>query len=264
MNGMPAAGAVAAAMSEGHMPDHSKRAFEDTVKTVLTTFGVFTGFAIKSAIDGIQFPDSASWWASLEPPKDFHLYVCLATVALLLRFIIGSAVHLNLCYVVEPRSKKPVMLFKDIAFLIVFGLLAIFMIKANDQALFPHNVEAFAKRAFLFIAVGFLWSVVDWLVRLRQTNAGEKTLFSLPWMGIDLAQLALILIVLYALQDPWWQSVWLAAGFAVALYLDMKIVLAPEKPAPPANAREEAVAAAMTTAAAAAIAAAPVPAVAAG
>jgi hypothetical protein len=50
---------------EGEMPntDHSKKAFEDTVRTILTTFGVFTGFAIKSAIDGINFPASPSWWA---------------------------------------------------------------------------------------------------------------------------------------------------------------------------------------------------------
>jgi hypothetical protein len=86
--------------------DHSAKAFDYTIKTILTTFGVFTGFAIKSAIDGIVFPTSPSWFAFLDVLNDFHLYICIATVALLLRFIIGSAVHLNLCYVVEPRSVK--------------------------------------------------------------------------------------------------------------------------------------------------------------
>ena len=206
--------------------DHSKKAFEDTVRTILTTFGVFTGFAIKSAIDGINFPTSPSWWAFLSTLGDFHLFVCIATVALLLRFIVGSAVHLNLCYVVEPRSKKPVMLFKDLAFLVIFGLCAVYMIKAGD-------VPTFAKRAFLFIFVGLIWSAVDGLVRSRETDPGEKTLFSGPWIGIDIFQLGLILFVLFVFHDAWWQSFLLAVGFAFALYGDMNIVLKAEKPAPP-------------------------------
>jgi hypothetical protein len=205
--------------------DHSKRAFEDTVKTVLTTFGVFTGFVIKAAIDQIEFPPSKSWWDTLDLLKDPHLFVCIATVALLLRFIIGSAVHLNLCYVVEPRSVKPVMLFKDVAFLIVFGLLAVFMIKAGD------NVVSFATRAAVFISIGLLWSIVDAFVRRGQTG-GEQSLFSGEWIGIDLAQLVAIAIVLWLVHDKWWQAFVLAIGFAVALLWDMKIVLAARKPAP--------------------------------
>lgn len=223
---------------EVRLKDHSKKAFEDTVRTILTTFGVFTGFAIKSAIDGINFPNSASWWAFLDVVADFHLFVCIATVALLLRFIVGSAVHLNLCYAVEPRSVMPVMLFKDLAFLIVFGLLAIFMIKANDPALKPYNVIGFATRASLFVAAGLLWSLVDALVRAGQTSDGEKTLFSGRWIGIDLAQLAWIQIILYLTANSWSQSFWLAVGFVVALYLDMKVVLAAKKPAPEEAAEE--------------------------
>lgn len=203
--------------------DHSKKAFEDSVRTILTTFGVFTGFAIKSAIDGIQFPTSPSWSAFLDVLDDSHLFVCIATVALLLRFILGSAVHLNLCYVVEPRSVKPVMLFKDLAFLIVFGLLAVFMIKAGD------DLSAFAKRASGFILVGLAWSAVDALARIGQTG-GEKSLFSGKWIVIDVVQLALIWLVRYAVQNDWWQAFWLAAVFAIALYLDMRVVLGAKKP----------------------------------
>jgi hypothetical protein len=208
--------------------DHSKRAFEDTVRTILTTFGVFTGFVIKSAIDGIKFPPSQSWWDALDVVKDSHLFVCLATIALLLRFIIGSAVHLNLCYVVEPRSVKPVMLFKDLAFLIVFGLLAVFMIKAGD------NVASFATRAFVFVLIGLLWSLVDAFVRQGQTG-GEQSLFSRMWIKIDAGQLVLILIVYYLIPADydWSQAFVLAVGFAVALYMDMKVVLAAKKPAVP-------------------------------
>ena len=211
--------------------DYSQKAFEDTVKTILTTFGVFTGFAIKSAIDGINFPSSPSWWAFLAVLNDFHLFICIATVALLLRFIVGSAVHLNLCYVAEPRSVKPIMLFKDLAFLIVFGLLAIYMIKANDPALQPNNVAAFATRASQFIFVGLIWSALDALVRAGQTG-GERTLFSGWWILIDVVQLGLIWGVLHWANDAWWQSLWLAGGFTFALYLDMKVVLDAKKLAP--------------------------------
>jgi hypothetical protein len=213
------------------MTDQSKKAFEDSVRAILTTFGVFTGFAIKSAIDAVLVqpspapPPSPSWLAFLDLLKDF--YIAVATIALLLRYIIGSAVHLNLCYVVEPRSKMPVMLFKDLAFLIIFGLIAVFMIKAGD------DVAAFSKRAFVFVATGLVWSIVDWLLRLGQTESGEKTLFSAAWSAIDVLQLGLILFVLYGacIHDPWWQAFWLAFGFLLALYLDMKVVLGAKKPA---------------------------------
>jgi hypothetical protein len=124
------------------------------------------------------------------------------------------------------------MLFKDLAFLVVFGLLAIYMIKANDVAMKPNNVAGFATRAFLFIVIASVWSAVDWAARSRQTEPGEKSLFSGVWMLIDFAQLALIWAVLHCVNDTWWQSVCLAAGFTLALYLDMKVVLGAKKAAP--------------------------------
>src|SRR6266478_4238209 len=125
------------------MVDHSKKAFEDAVRVILTTFGVFTGFAIKTTLEAINFPHSASWLAFLGVLSDFRFFLCIAMVALLLRFIIGSAIHLNLCYVVEPRSKMPLMLFKDVAFLIAFGLIAVFVIN-NMKTI---DVLTFATRA---------------------------------------------------------------------------------------------------------------------
>jgi hypothetical protein len=209
--------------------DRSKEAFDTAVRAIVTTFGVFTGFVIKAAIDAISFPPSETWRDTLDRLRELwndpHLFLCLATVALLLRFIIGSAVHLNLCYVVEPRSKMPVMLFKDVAFLIVFGLLAVFMVKAGKE------VASFALRAAVFIAVGLLWSAVDAVVRCGRT-AGEKSLFSGKWMLIDVLQLAVIGLVIFGLGSEWWQAAVLAGGFAGALYLDMRLVLNARKADP--------------------------------
>ncbi len=210
--------------------DNSKLAFEHSVRAILTTFGVFTGFVIKAAIDGITFPPAVSWMDTWDRLKDLladpHLYVCLATIALLLRFIIGSGVHLNLCYVTEPRSKDPRMLLKDLAFLIVFGLLAIFMVKAGD------NVMSFASRAGVFISVGLFWSVLDWFLR-RGAGAGEQSLFSGPWIKIDIGQLALVVLVIFAVPLTTFgeltQALLLAIGFGYALYLDVRVVLLPKQ-----------------------------------
>jgi hypothetical protein len=212
------------------LKDHSKRAFEDSVRTILTTFGVFTGFAIKSAIDGIHFPPSKSWGDALEALWDPQLFVCLATIALLLRFIIGSAVHLNLCYVVEPRSTKRIMLFKDLAFLIAFGLAAIFMIKAGDK------LAAYSTRAFIFVLVGMIWSGVDAVTRKGETE-GEQSLFSGYWVVIDFAQLIWILfaycLIYYVFASDLTSAILLAVGFWIALCADMMVVLSAKKPYPP-------------------------------
>ncbi len=213
--------------------DNSKVAFENCVKAILTTFGVFTGFVIKAAIDGVTFPPSDSWWDTWDRLKELlvdpHLYVCLATIALLLRFIIGSSVHLNLCYVIEPRSRNPRMLVKDLAFLIVFGLLAIFMVKAGN------NVPSFASRAGVFISVGLVWSALDAWLRSGEA-VGEQSLFSKPWIIIDLFQLGLVVAVIFLAPatavGELVQAGLLAIGFGVALYWDMKVVLQ-AKPLPP-------------------------------
>lgn len=204
----------------------SKRAFEDAVRVIVTTFGVFTGVVIKSAIEKIEFPESSSLLAIFQILTNWHLYICLATVALLLRFIIGSAVHLNLCYVVEPRSKMPVMLFKDIAFLIVFGLIAVSMV--NAAGVKATDASGFATRAAWFIAAGILWSVVDGVGRMGRDGA-EKTLASPWWITIDVFQLVLGVGVFLVTKDPLWQSMALALIFWVALYLDMRTVLLPRR-----------------------------------
>jgi hypothetical protein len=220
MSGENAAEAAARAEAE-KKEAQSKKAFEDAVRVILTTFGVFTGVVIKSAIEKLHLPESSSLLAIFQILTNFHVFICLATVALLLRFIIGSAVHLNLCYVTEPRSKMPIMLFKDVAFLIVFGLIAVSMINAND-------VAGFAIRATWFIAAGILWSVVDRLGRIGR-GGGEKSLASPSWVMIDIAQLVFGGVVFLVISDPLWRSMGLALIFALALYLDMRTVLLPGK-----------------------------------
>ena len=213
----------AAAKDFAKIDAQSKKSFEDAIRAILTTFGVFTGFAIKAAIDEIDFPASTSTSAVFELLTNSDVFICIAIVALLLRFIIGSAVHLNLCYVTEPRSKRPIMLFKDVIFLILFGLAAVFLIEAKD-------VLEFAWRAACFILIGTLWSVVDAVVRYRG-ESGEKSLFSGWWFMIDMGQLGATWLVFRVSHDPLWQSILMAIVFSVALYGDMWVLLRPKKAA---------------------------------
>lgn len=90
---------------------------------------------------------------------DWHWWGIFALVALLLRYIIGSAIHLNYIYGgEEPRSISVFLLFKDLLFLVFFGVLAFYIIEAPDG---PN----FIRRAMLFVLAGFTWSIIDYFAR---------------------------------------------------------------------------------------------------
>jgi hypothetical protein len=205
----------------------SDNAFDNAVRAILTTFGVFTGFAIKTAFDitRIKLPDvSPSWFGFLKLLCDVNVFTGIAVIALLLRFILGSAVHLNLVYASHPRDKRFVMLFKDLGFLVVFGLFAVLMIEAQ-------SVAEFGIRASWFIAVGTIWSLVDLAIRKSRFAGPAKTSFSGSWMGIDAAQLVLILGVSCLGDHDLARSIILAVGFTLALLGDMWVILPEEKAA---------------------------------
>jgi hypothetical protein len=198
----------------------SDLAFDSAVRAIITTFGVFTGIAIKAAFDvtRIKLPDvSQSWFAFLNLFCDVNLFTSIAVIALLLRYILGSAVHLNVVYALDPRDKNFVMLFKDLGFLVVFGLFAVLMIEAK-------GVAEFGMRASWFVAVGTAWSLLDLAIRGFRP-AAVKTSFSIRWMVIDGLQLALILVVLYLVTHDLLQSILLAVGFSLALLGDMWVIL---------------------------------------
>jgi hypothetical protein len=78
--------------------------FENVVKVVLSTFAVFVGFTFNEYLRKITIGDFGHW--------QFWSFIALA--ALLLRYIIGSSVHLNYVYVQKigaapaqrPRSRS--------------------------------------------------------------------------------------------------------------------------------------------------------------
>lgn len=139
--------------------------FDDAIRVILATFTVFTGLTLTRFLA----PPDKIVGNNLAPIKippieidaihGWRWWAFFALVALLLRYIIGSAIHLNYVYGGDaPRSSSIAMLFKDLIFLVLFGMLAFYIIDAND-------VEHFVTRAMLFVLAGFIWSIGDYMVR---------------------------------------------------------------------------------------------------
>jgi len=127
--------------------------FDDVVKVILATFTVFTGLTLT------RFLTANPTMVDLGDLGNWHWWGFFALVALLLRYIIGSAIHLNRTYVGDPpRSTHVALLFKDLMFLVFFGMLALYIMEATQPG-------DFARRAMLFVLAGFTWSILDYLIR---------------------------------------------------------------------------------------------------
>jgi hypothetical protein len=140
--------------------------FERTVTVILTTFAAFTGFTINGYLSIIDIGNLADW----------RWWGFFSLVALLLRYIFGSAIHLNSVYVGKsltgpaggwfitrgaPQSQLTGLLFKDLVFLVLFGMLAIYI----EQAAKSNDIDGFVQHSMWFLAAGFLWSVSDYFIR---------------------------------------------------------------------------------------------------
>jgi hypothetical protein len=124
--------------------------FDDAVKAILATFTVFTGLALNHFLTSLTNVDDFSQW---------NWWGAVALISLLLRYIIGSAIHLNRVYGGDaPRSHSVVLLFKDFLFLVLFGMIAVYIMEAT-------SLYDFIRRAMLFVAAGFAWSVIDYFLR---------------------------------------------------------------------------------------------------
>lgn len=127
--------------------------FDNSVKVILATFTVFTGLTLTRFLTPNPAP------VDIGDFSDWHWWGFFALVALLLRYIIGSAIHLNHTYGGDPpRSIHVFLLFKDLMFLVFFGMLALYIMEANRP-------DEFVRRAMLFVLAGFAWSIIDYLIR---------------------------------------------------------------------------------------------------
>jgi hypothetical protein len=218
--------------------------FKQIVDKSLTLFGVFTGVTLSFYIKDFLFVDKV-------PPgfTEFPLWsralIVIAVTTLLLRYIIGSAVHLNVRYVpavndvfrqksedggmefaIEERKLKSEsigLLFFDVLVLLVFGIFAVAITYALD-------FEELMWRSFYFMMVGVVWGVIAALFRDGDRDMAER------WLAIDVFQLAATLLLINLPVPPVAKAVVLAIVFVFCLFLDLCMVSRPP-PTPSAGGR---------------------------
>ena len=210
--------------------------FKQIVEKSLALFGVFTGVTLSFYIKDFLFavPDGF---------KEFPLWsrelIAAAAITLLLRYIVGSAVHLNSTYVpkvtttikpnpdgsfglVEVKEVKSASLgwlFFDVLVLVLFGVFAVFII-------YSINFNEFMYRSLLFILLGFLWSLIA--VGLRPKDRA----IAIRWLLIDGAQAAITFGLMKAQCDNLTKTIILALLYVFCLFLDFCVVSRPPPPEP--------------------------------
>ncbi len=225
--------------------DPTKRSdYKQIVEKSISLFAVFTGATLSFYIGDFLF--------AKQLPDEFMAFpfwsrACLvaAVIALLLRYIVGSAVHLNLMYVPkvtptfeevveddaagnpvrhfvlsEPNQNesKPLWrLFFDLIVLVVFGILAVSIIHAQ-------GLQGFLLLAACFVFAGFLWGALA-LFRRQDRPIAQR------WMAIDGVQAAATVLLLfsvrYGLIDKLATTAVLAVLYVFFLLIDLAVVSRP-------------------------------------
>lgn len=206
--------------------------FEQIVKAVLATFAVFTGFVLSSYIkDTLTLSEFTGWFGWTAWFRDWRVWAFFALMALMLRYIIGSAIHLTFMYVPvekskQSRSKSVIFLFKDLIFLVMFGLIAMSVSAAAHKT--GDHIDLFMERAMLFVGAGFLWSILDAALRGlwgRRWPDEKPGYFWIVWSCLDLLQLAVTYILLRSALSVLCKAELLAAIYVIFLFLDVKAAI---------------------------------------
>jgi hypothetical protein len=203
----------------------TKAPVERCIEVVLATFGALAGFAlvrfITTAPPNVPNP--------LQSQPDELTWLFFALAALLLRYMLGSAVHLYRTYVPlrDAPSTTPVLpdwwtiifFFKDLFFLVLFGLLAIKITQSID-------VPEFINRSAIFILWGLIWGLIDFGVRFIQAAVTNITLnlanywLEINWIVMDAVQYILALLIL---QTGNYKI--LTIVFIIFLFLDVVVMM---------------------------------------
>jgi hypothetical protein len=188
------------------------------VNAVIATFAAFVGISLTDFFDE----------SKNRLGEDLRFWAFIALVALLLRYIVGSAVHLNRAYGARQGKEGPLLpsvpLFvKDLMFLVAFGYVAI-------QITHSHNFVHFIRESAWFIGLGLLWSVSDWLVfrpLFQRGHAGTASLDRLAWKwtAIDAGQLLVTGALAYCSGRGTRTAVLLALVYGIVFFIDMGVLL---------------------------------------
>lgn len=205
--------------------------FQPIVDKTLSVFAVYTGVVLTYFVRDYLFSDDNmaqifgfSAWAH-HPGS----WVAVAVTTLLLRYVIGSAVHLNKTYVPAVarridglviteiktyKSTSVCWLYIDLLFLIVFGILGILMTRATG------SIESIGWHAIYIMGAGVLWSAIAMALR-----PGDRKIGAL-WFAIDVVQIVLTYaLVIAASWDDLSRAVCFGILYVIFLYADVYFVV---------------------------------------
>jgi hypothetical protein len=204
---------------------HATPDYRQIVEKTLALFAIYTGATLSFFFKDFLFSkQNLAAYHGLDWLSYWGTWCSLAVVALLLRYIVGSAAHLNYAYVgkaaisgsnaapTAAKSNNFCLLFIDLLFLVVFGILALLLTQSTD------SVAILMRHAIYFIAVGFVWSV---LALPRSTSP----LIPGTWIAIDIVQIAGTLLVLYFIPGELAQAIVLGLAYLVFLFLDLYFIV---------------------------------------
>ena len=158
--------------------------FSQCVTISLQTFAVLVGLSITDFLDETKN----------RLPPTLHIPLFIALISLEFRYIFGSAMHLNYVYVkcgeVTGLYPKVVLLFlKDMAFLVLFGWLAV---RIAHSASF----RGFLGCSAGFLLAGLAWSVWDACWQAPSMRSARGSSIWKTWAVLDGGQIILTLAIM--------------------------------------------------------------------
>jgi hypothetical protein len=211
-----------------NLPNAKAPDFDASLNALIATFAVLVGVSITDFFDRTKAPIDGKLFGPL-----FVMFI-----ALLLRYIVGSAIHLKYTYGNPeqadgthgpPRSRSVPLFFKDAAFLVLFGALAVTMTHSWERRVIDPNV-AFGIVPFLqhcewFLWAGLVWSLTDPILRWFYWYKGRweewpTKPFWLPWVLFDGLQLLLTWVVPLCALSPLKTVQILALIYVFFLFID--------------------------------------------
>jgi hypothetical protein len=154
----------------------------------LAIFAVLVGLALTEFILA-QFTSWPRRPIDAAPLVRWSLFAAL--VCLLLRYFIGSAIHIKRNYVYSPPSREATwFLLKDLVFLVLFGVYAVAISQSDNPA-------QFMDRSAQLLVIAFVWSLLDPISHITFRGMPPTVSSWKYWIWINSVQLAATVLILH-------------------------------------------------------------------
>jgi drug/metabolite transporter (DMT)-like permease len=123
------------------------------------------------------------------------------------------------------------MLFKDICFLVAFGMIAVHTTKAA-------KLDEFVSGTLWFVGAGFVWSFADLVIRglwsQRDPHEGPGQ-FAIVWIVLDFVLFLIVLALNSHVGDELHRARWVSGVYVLFLFLDFLAIIRASQSPPAAD-----------------------------